>query len=203
MVESIVLTPHTSDRFIWRWMATGNYTASSAYRAFFTRMTSLVGAKQVWRAATPPKVKFFWLALHGRLCTPERRQRHGLQQEATCTLCDQHHEILDHLLASCTYTCEVRHLLAMTGLQRFGPSHDARLADWWQQTRADVPRSLRRGFDSLVLLVSWILWKERNRRTFHNVTKSPAQVFSLICDEADSWIAAGYRSLAALFAAVN
>ena len=71
----------------------------------------------------------------------------------------------------------------------------ARLADWWQQTRADVPGSLRR--------VSWILWKERNRRTFDNIAKSPAQVFSLICEEADSWTVSGYWSLVALFAAVN
>lgn len=88
-------------------------------------------------------------------------------------------------------------------MQRFGPSHDSRLADWWQQTRADVPGSLRRGFDSLVLLVSWVIWKERNRRTFDNVAKLPTQVFSLICEEADSWIAAGYQSLATLFATVN
>ena len=65
MVDSVVLVPHTADRFIWKWSETGNYTASSAYQAFFTGMTSLVGAKHVWRAATPPKVKFFfWLALH-------------------------------------------------------------------------------------------------------------------------------------------
>jgi hypothetical protein len=38
---------------------------------------------------------------------------------------------------------------------------------------------------------------------FDNVVKSTAQVFTMICEEGDSWIAAGYRSLAALFAAVN
>jgi hypothetical protein len=38
---------------------------------------------------------------------------------------------------------------------------------------------------------------------FDNVVKSTAQVFTMICEEGDSWIAAGYQSLAALFAAVN
>ena len=75
------------------------------------------------------------------------------------------------------------------------------MADWWQQTRTAVPEIFRRGFDSLVLLVSLEVWKEHNRRTFDNNTKTPAQVLALIREEADSWIAAGFRSLAPLFAA--
>jgi hypothetical protein len=75
------------------------------------------------------------------------------------------------------------------------------LADWWQQTRTAVPEIFRHSFDSLVLLVPWEVRKEHNRQTFDNNTKTPAQVFALICEEADSWIAAGFRSLALLFAA--
>lgn len=72
VVESIELMPRTSNRFSWKWTTSGTYTASSAYRAFFTGMTSLVGAKHIRRAATPLNVKFFfWLALHGRLWTAE------------------------------------------------------------------------------------------------------------------------------------
>ena len=72
--EGIQLQLHAPDRFIWKWTGNGEYTASSAYRAFFIGMTLLVGAKDVWRASVPPKVKFFfWLALHGRLWTAERR----------------------------------------------------------------------------------------------------------------------------------
>jgi hypothetical protein len=70
-------------------MADGEYTSSSAYRAFFNGRTSLTGAREVWRMSIPPKVKFFfWLALHGRLWTAERRMRHGLQPDADCALCD-------------------------------------------------------------------------------------------------------------------
>lgn len=66
LVQSVVLVPGMADRFVWRWTESGNYSASLAYRAFFVGMTSLAGAKFVWRATTPPKVKFFfWIALHG------------------------------------------------------------------------------------------------------------------------------------------
>lgn len=36
-----------SDRFIWRLMPDGNYSASSAYRSFFLEMSSLLGAKEL------------------------------------------------------------------------------------------------------------------------------------------------------------
>jgi hypothetical protein len=89
-LEVIQLSPLDSNRFIWKWSENGAYTASSAYRAYFTGMTALVGARHVWKSAVPPKVKFFfWLALHGRLWTVERRTRHGLQQDAACIICDQ------------------------------------------------------------------------------------------------------------------
>ena len=80
LVEPVQLSPQVADRYIWKWTPSGNYSASYAYRAFFFGMTSLPGAMFVWRASVPPKVKFFfWLALHGRLSTAERRKRPGLQ----------------------------------------------------------------------------------------------------------------------------
>jgi hypothetical protein len=59
-----------------------------------------------------------------------------------------------------------------------------------------VPEHHRRGFDSLVLLVSWEVWKERNRRTFDGHSMTPTHLLGVIRDEGDSWIAAGFRGLA-------
>lgn len=107
-LTDVVLSPGTADRFIWRWTNDGVYSASSAYRAFFLGRVPLLGASLIWRAAVPPKVKFFfWLAIHGRLWTAERRKRHGLQPDATCALCDQEDETYNHLLLSCVFTREV------------------------------------------------------------------------------------------------
>jgi hypothetical protein len=205
LLEDIQLQPGVPDRLIWKWSAGGEYSSSSAYRAFFVGRMPLLGAKEIWRASAPPKVKFFfWLALHGRLWTAERRRRHGLQQGAECTLCDQQDETRDHLLSSCVYTREVWHrLLVLVGFQHLSPTTDSTLADWWQQSRMRVPGSFRRGFDSLMLLISWEIWKERNRRTFDNIFRTPIQLLPFIRDEGNSWIMAGFRSLAPLFAAVT
>ena len=35
-----------------------------------------------------------------------------------------------------------------------------------------MPKELRKGFDSMVLLIGWMLWKERNERTFSNKTRT-------------------------------
>lgn len=54
--EHIHLNQFESDRFIWHWTASGEYSASSAYRLFFIGMTTLRDAKEIWRAVVPPKV---------------------------------------------------------------------------------------------------------------------------------------------------
>jgi hypothetical protein len=93
-------------------------------------------------------------------------------------------------------------LLSRVGFQHLGPSDDSFLADWWLQVRTLVPNAFGRGFDSFVLLVSWEIWKERNRRTFDGNSRTPTDLLALILDEGDSWIAAGFRSLTPLLATV-
>lgn len=128
-LEEVSLDPTVADRFIWKWMASGNYTAVSAYRSFFIGRTTLMGAKELWKASAPPRVKFFlWLALHGRLWTAERRRRHGLQDGDACALCGELPEITDHLLLSCAYAREVWwRALQQIHLQHLVPTLDDNL----------------------------------------------------------------------------
>jgi hypothetical protein len=70
----------------------------------------------------------------------------------------------------------------------------------------DDPRRLlldsvkRRGFDSLVLLVSWEVWKERNARIFRNEVSTAAAIAKRIHDEGSQWIDTGFTPLAAMWA---
>lgn len=67
LVETVVLRPDVQDKFIWQFGPDGVYSASSDYRAMFIGSVQLRGAKQLWKASAPPKVKFFfWLAVHDR-----------------------------------------------------------------------------------------------------------------------------------------
>jgi len=64
-----------------------------------------------------------------------------------------------------------------------------------------VPKELRTGFDSAVLLVSWRMWKERNSRVFDNAAGSPAQAARRVFEEAEEWTAAGFSAISLLLAA--
>ena len=99
-------------------------------------------------------------------------------------------------MCSCVFAREVWHrLLHAVGLQSLTPGPDAKLDDWWQLARKKLPKELRRAFDSAVLLSTWNMWKERNRRTFDGASKTPLQLFHLIVDEANAWITTGFTSL--------
>lgn len=204
MVRDVQLQPLQADRFVWRWTADGQYTARSAYRAFFAGWRTMAGAKELWHAPAPPKAKFFfWTALHGRLWTADRRKRHSLQQSVACALCDQLDETTDHLLCACVLTREVWHrTLLLLHIPVTPPQHDDKLLDRWLSARTGLPELLRRSFDSLVILLSWCIWKERNRRVFDARSRTLVQLLHYIREEGHAWTGAGFKALSLLLAMV-
>lgn len=59
-------------------------------------------------------------------------------------------------------------LLPKLGVTTTVANDDIDLFLWWTWARHRVPRGSRKGFDSLVMLTCWVLWKERNAQTFWN-----------------------------------
>ncbi|KAJ1266199.1 hypothetical protein BS78_08G132600 [Paspalum vaginatum] len=143
------------------------------------------------RDSAPNKCHFFlWLALHGRCWTSDRRFRHE-------------RETVDHLLLRCVHSKEIwfRFLLRL-GIQHVAPSAlDGSFASWWLEAKKQVAKSIRKRFDSLVVLVAWCLWKERNNRIFRLEALQPVALTRLIMDEAGLWGCAGFTSIAGLLAA--
>ena len=48
--------------------------------------------------------------------------------------------------------------------------------DWWIETRMGMPKSLKRGYDTFIILVGWELWKQRNVRVFNRTHKTPLEL---------------------------
>lgn len=182
-------------------MASGLYSLASAYRALFADQYCIAGSRELARTRAPPKVKFFaWLALMGRVWTNERRHRHQLESDDTCSFCAQQLETIHHLLLHCPFSKEVWFKL----LRRAGRQHlalniaandNCEFTDWWTHSRKQLLKTIRKGFDTLILLVSWELWKERNRRVFQGVSMQPNALVGRVADEFSVWMLAGYRSL--------
>jgi hypothetical protein len=55
----------------------------------------------------------------------------------------------------------------------------------------------RPAFDSVLLLTSWCVWKERNNRTFNRVAIGLQALLLVVFREAEDWIDAGFSHLAA------
>jgi hypothetical protein len=109
---------------------------------------------------------------------------------------------VDHLFAGCVVSREVWfRVLEPADLQLLldGQSEDG-LCTWWLKKRQLLDSERRRGFDALVLLVSWELWKERNARIFRNEAKSMVAIAKHIKEEGELWIDAGFTPLAAVWA---
>jgi hypothetical protein len=59
-----------------------------------------------------------------------------------------------------------------------------------------IPSDLRKGFDSMVLLVTWMIWKERNHRAFDSSCTLPPGLVTVVVEKGNIWIEAGFVNLA-------
>jgi len=126
--------------------------------------------------------------------------RHGLQDHDKCSLCDQEQETAHHLVAGRVFAREVWYrVLATLELAHLSPPPGTSVVDWWLQSRLRLGQQRRRGYDSLLILGAWCLWKECNRRVFDNVRQTAVAVTDAIHEEVDR-CQAGYSHLAALWA---
>ena len=174
---------------VWKWTSSGIYSSSSAYHAFFAGLV-LFPCGKTW-ASTKCKIQI-WLAMQRRLWTADRRLRHGLESHTACPLCDQAPKTADHIALGCVFAREVwSKVLRRCGLDSLTPSVDDSLIDWWPEARRRAPSRARKGFDSLVLLVVWSLWKKRNARIFERSAEMVCTVCHRIAEEIELWKLSG------------
>jgi hypothetical protein len=196
------LNSGTEDKFRWKWTTDGQFSTASAYRALFIGQHAVPGAKVLTKTRTPGLCKFFiWLAMHDRCWTGARRKRHNLQNDDNCTFCDQHSETISHLLSTCVLAKEIWFaVLWRCNLQRLTPTGTLQdFFDWWLSSRKQIRKELRKAFDSLVILVAWSIWKERNRRIFQKEKVTTNELVDLIIDDGRMWCYAGLKHLLQLF----
>ena len=121
----------------------------------------------------------------------------------SCALCDQESESIDHLLLGCSFARELWfNILLRLRWHFLTPGNlDESLADWWSRSRKRLQKADRKCFDSLVILTSWMIWKERNARIFDSKQLTVAELLLRVKDEADVWLLAGFKQIGAFPAA--
>jgi len=159
----------------WKFESSGIFPSSSAYRAVFVGALQFEPWKRLWKAWAPNKCKtFVWLAIRNRCWTADRLQKRGVPHPDHCPLCDQEDETAQHLLTSCVFAQQLWfHILQPLNLTSSVPSRQTlSFADWWRKSARRVQKQHRKGFNSLVILGAWILWKHKNACVFDGFAPS-------------------------------
>jgi len=198
MVQEVVLQPEVTDKHKWKFEASGDFSTKSTYRAFFNGAILFEPCRLIWGSWAPRKCKFFlWLVVHNRCWTADRLARRGLPHPEHCPLCDQEDESIQHLLCSCVFSRQFWHLLLCRfGLPDIGPQPDStNFFDWWLQAGSSFNKEVKQGFNSLVSLGAWILWKGRNDKVFNGISPNLSRALLLASEEVDLWILAGAKGL--------
>ena len=87
-------------------------------------------------------------------------------------------------------------VLEMVRLQEVAPGlNDTTFADWWLQAVQRIPRGCHKGFNSLVILVAWSLWKLRNGCVFDGASPILDSILRTVDEEAKLWCMAGAKGL--------
>jgi len=103
------------------------------------------------------------------------------------------------MLANCRYTRRVwENIVYWIGLVQIHPNEwmqHASVYEWWSAL-ASTEGVPRKGLRSLILLVNWKIWNERNARIFYHKELAASSLLAEIKDEARLWRIAGAKHLA-------
>ena len=198
LVDEIYLQPDTADQHIWHFFGHGTYSSKSAYDAFHTGSITFGPWQRVWKTWAPLRCKFFiWLAIKNKVRTADKLAKRGLPHPAACPLCDQAEETVQHILVSCVFAWRAWTLiLHELGLPAIVPQPGCtRFSNWWCQSIKSVEKNLRKGLNSLIILVTWEIWKHRNECDFEGVVPCVQQVRHVVVEEGSVWCLAGASAL--------
>jgi hypothetical protein len=73
--------------------------------------------------------------------------------------------------------------------------------DWWRTSTLWVQGQQRKGFNYLVVLDAWVIWKHRNLCVFNGAAPSVPTALQVASEEALLWTVAGVKGLSLLQAA--
>ena len=143
-----------------------------------------------------------WLVAHDRCWTADRLSRKGLPHPEHCLLCNQEEETVNHLLLHCMFARQVWFIvLHGLGLQALAPqSVENPFDDWWENVNSRVDGQVKKGLNSIIIMVAWSLWNHDNRCVFDGVQPNLREDLSSIREELHLWGFAGARGLTHILA---
>lgn len=199
-LHDLVLDDTQEDKITWRFTADGQYSAQSAYALQLEGTTKCRTTTLTWKTKAPPKCRFFlWLLLKDRIWTAACLQQRGWPNEYFCQLCLRSLETSVHLFMECGVAKNIwKRVANWIGVQGLAPENwlqTESMQDWIIHMTVGLQSSSREALNSLIILVIWEIWRERNNIIFRQIHRSAYQIPSDIQDAAKTWAYAGNRGL--------
>jgi ribonuclease HI len=159
------------DMLIWAASKDGKYSVRNGYNSLIhsQRWDQIeIPLNLCWDAACLPKAGFFlWLASQNRILTEDRLHKFGFQGPSRCVLCKHNIEDVDHLLYRCPFSqsCWEWLRLKLGWSSPLPKSFFKFLIGWPTNMVKGIYNKL---WNICPAIVSWEIWKERNRRIFQD-----------------------------------
>jgi hypothetical protein len=106
-------------------------------------------------------------------------------------------ETIHHLLVGCVFSRQIwAHVLQQLDLIHLAPkTAGSRFFGWWRRSSLAVPKEARKGLNSLIILITWEIWKHRNACVFDHVRPNTQEVLRAVDTEGSLWCMAGASKL--------
>lgn len=180
------------DSILWKWTASGIYSANSVYKMLTTGGRIEFDHMYVWRLPIPPTVRIFaYLMLQDRILTGEVMERRNMATQNRCVMCRNcPSESTLHLLFLCPNAVQVWfRVAAHFGFRIMVPrlTVDDIMVVSRRQAEMEGERC-RKIWNSLFMCTCWLIWKQRNNKIFTGKLTPPDIVASRVIEETLLWM---------------
>jgi hypothetical protein len=173
--EQIALSnAHDRWRYIW---GSDNYSSQKAYRFFMGQTQVHPIYRLLWKSKCQPKHRvFYWLWLKNRLNTRDMLRRKNMELDSySCENCLwQREETLYHLFLRCNFAKACWNSIGITPPRISNP----------EEASANLKHQLNVPFSmEIIILMTWSIWKSRNKWLFSNKDPSVHRCTQEFCKE--------------------
>lgn len=178
-ISTIALQPTRKDNLKWRLTDNGQYTVQSVYRTLKEGPCINTDVRHIWKIRAPPRMLIFgWLAWQNSILTHDNLKKRGLQIVTRCTLCREDAKTVRHLLKDCPYTTQVYNEMKANKPVYTWPTNPV-----INLLGGAQGRGLTGTQRSMILVMQFVIWRERCARSFTENTRTPYELVQDVLHE--------------------